>query len=562
MSVDDCEVLIVGGGPTGLIAAHLLGRTGIRTHLVESRSSASTHPRATMVNVRTAEILRDLELLGPAQEVGTSLEASSRVSFHTTLVGAELGEIDMVGDAEKLMRTVSASPVLPLICPQNELQTLLLRELPNYPCVSVESGVEITDLIVDADGVGAVRADNSALRASYVVLAEGIHGRLRERVGITVQACAPLGTMLDIHFTADLGSAVAGKQSALYWVINDDIQGVLITVSPQRGTWLLELTGIDIDPSAMPDKSECERLVRMAIGAAHIDITIESVRTWAMGTTAVDRWSDVHQRVFVAGDAAHSFPPTGGFGMNTGIQDAHNLAWKLHGVLRGWSSPRLLNTYEPERRRVADFNAARSVHNAVAMDEFFTSARSLIGSGKGSDPEISEAAALADGIERQRPHFDFYGQARGFVYSTDEDHPQPVVADVVDYHPRVIVGAVAPHLWLEEDGRRTAVADLTDGAFALLTSVEAAPEWRDSFGAWASVLGDIPLRVWPVSPVPRSDALHDFRDDAIGVFGLSDAAAVVVRPDGHIGAILPGADPHGELARYLNSILGEKAVTA
>ncbi|MEV2226533.1 FAD-dependent monooxygenase [Nocardia vinacea] len=558
MTVDNCEVLVVGGGPTGLVTAHLLGRKGIHTHLVESRSSASTHPRATMVNVRTAEILRDLELLGPAQEVGTSLEASSRVSFHTTLVGAELGEIDMVGDAEKLMRTVSASPVLPLICPQNELQTLLLRELSNYPAVSVESGVEITDLLADPDGVDAVRADGSALRACYVVLAEGIHGRLRERVGITVETSAPLGTMLDIHFTAELGSAVGGKQSALYWVINDDIQGVLITVSPRRGTWLLELTGIDIDPSAMPDKSEGERLVRTAIGAADIDITIESVRTWAMGTTTVDRWSDVHQRVFVAGDAAHSFPPTGGFGMNTGIQDAHNLAWKLHGVLRGWSSPGLLNTYEPERRRVADFNAERSVHNAVAMDEFFTSARSLIG----SVPEISDVAALADGIERQRPHFDFYGQARGFVYAIDGDHPEPVVADVVDYHPRVLVGAVAPHVWLEEDGRRTAVADLTNGSFALLTSVEGAPEWRDSFGAWASVLGDIPLRVWPVSPVPRPDALHDFRDDAIGVFGLSGAAAVVVRPDGHIGAILPGADPHGELARYLNSILGEKAVTS
>ncbi|MFE9322257.1 FAD-dependent monooxygenase [Nocardia sp. NPDC052278] len=554
MTVDNCEVLIVGGGPTGLIAAHLLGRKGIRTHLVESRSSASEHPRATMVNVRTAEILRELELLGPAQGVGTSLEASGRVSFHTTLVGAELGEIDMVGDAEKLMRTVSASPVLPLICPQNELQTLLLRELSNYPSVSVESGVEITDLLADPDGVGAMRADGSALGASYVVLAEGIHGRLRERVGITVETSAPLGTMLDIHFTADLGSAVGDKESALYWVINDDIQGVLITVSPQRGTWLLELTGIDVDSSAKPDKSECEHLVRTAVGAADIDITIESVRTWTMGTTTVDGWSDVHQRVFVAGDAAHSFPPTGGFGMNTGIQDAHNLAWKLHGVLRGWSSPRLLSTYETERRPVADFNAERSVHNAVAMDEFFTSARSLIGPGT----EISDAAALADGIERQRPHFDFYGQARGFVYSTGED--RPVVADVVEYHPAVVVGAVAPHLWLEEDGRRTAVADLTNGTFALLTSVEGAPEWRDSFGAWASVLGDIPLRVWPVSPVPRPDALHDFRDDAIGVFGLSDAAAVVVRPDGHIGAILPGADPHGELARYLNSILGEKAV--
>ncbi|MEV6335464.1 FAD-dependent monooxygenase [Nocardia vinacea] len=562
MSADDCEVLIVGGGPTGLIAAHLLGRQGIRTHLVESRSSVSVHPRATMVNVRTAEILRDLDLLGPAQDVGTSLEALSRVSFHTTLVGGELGEIDMVGDAEKLMRTVSASPVLPLICPQNELQRLALRELRNYPSVSVEPGVEIADLLTDSEGVGAVRADGSALRASYVILAEGIHGRLRRRVGITVEASEPLGTMVDIHFTADLGSAVGGNESALYWVINDDVQGVLITVSPQRGTWLLELTGTDINPSAMPDKSECERLVRSAIGDADIDITIESVRTWAMGTTAVDRWSDVHQRVFVAGDAAHSFPPTGGFGMNTGIQDAHNLAWKLHGVLRGWSSPRLLSTYESERRPVADFNAGRSVHNAAAMDEFFTQARSLIRSGNGSGREISDAAALADGIERQRPHFDFYGQARGFVYSSDADKPVPVVADVVDYHPRVTVGAVAPHVWLEEDGRRAAISDLTNGTFALLTSVQGAPEWQDSFGAWASVLGDIPLRVWPVSPVPRPDALHDFRDDAIGVFGLSDAAAVVVRPDGHIGAILPGTDPHGELAGYLNSMLGEKAVTS
>ena len=175
-----------------------------------------------------------------------------------------------------------------------------------------------------------------------------------------------------------------------------------------------------------------------AIGS-DVDITVHGIRTWAMESTHAQMWSN--GRVFVAGDAAHTFPPTGGFGMNTGVQDAHALAWRLAGVLAGWGRTAPLGAYGAERGPVAAFNAAQSEANARAM-------WALLATG---DPDATE-------IERQRPHFDFTGQALGFRYGAD-----PAVADVVDYTPVVAPGARAPHFYSSRRRRASGVETLDLG---------------------------------------------------------------------------------------------------
>src|SRR5262249_45479074 len=147
-----------------------------------------------------------------------------------------------------------------------------------------------------------------------------------------------------------------------------------------------------------------------AVGA-DVAPTIRSVRTWSMGSTSVTRWRDATGRVFVAGDAAHTFPPTGGFGMNTGIQDAHNLAWKLAGVLHGWAHRSLLETYEGERRPVAGFNAAQSDHNARQMRAFLEEEGGPVADRLADPGPWGEAAraSLAPLVAAHRPHFDFQG---------------------------------------------------------------------------------------------------------------------------------------------------------
>ena len=131
------------------------------------------------------------------------------------------------------------------------------------------------------------------------------------------------------------------------------------------GDWLLE---VPLSAGAACDQVRGDQLglLRAAIGA-DVDVAIRGSRTWSMNSTMARDWSDATNRVFVVGDSAHTFAPTGGFGMNTGIQDGHNLAWKIAGVLRGWAAPSLLASYESERRPVAEFNARQSADNARAM---------------------------------------------------------------------------------------------------------------------------------------------------------------------------------------------------
>ena len=275
-----------------------------------------------------------------------------------------------------------------------------------------------------------------------------------------------MGSLLDIHFTADLRQLTADRASVLYWILNPTVSGVLITVSPEptaTGCWRSP------SPATRPAITGDELgLLRAAIGA-DVDVTVRGSRTWSMGSTMALDWADATNRVFVVGDSAHTFAPTGGFGMNTGIQDGHNLAWKIAGVLRGWAAHSLLASYESERRPVAEFNARQSADNANEMWDLLPRAATLM-TDPSRDDEI--CAALSDEIESQRPHFDFSGQALGFRYGSD-----PVVTDVVTYSPEVAPGARAPHFWLDSEQGRVSTLDLTATSFGLFTGSAAAAEW-------------------------------------------------------------------------------------
>ncbi|WP_280383733.1 FAD-dependent monooxygenase [Nocardia wallacei] len=540
-------VAIVGAGPAGLACAHALGRWDIDAVVLERRTAPPVHPQATLVNTRTTEILREFGVLDAVLEESTTLEKAPRVRFLHSVAGAELGRLEMVQTTDKLMRLARQSPTLPVICPQNRLQDVLARTLRRHRSVRSVTGATVRQVRPTAGGVELTYAtgdgETHRLDASYAILAEGMHGALRATVGIGETASAPLGSLLDIYFRADLRPLLRGHDSVLSWIINGRVRGVLITVDPERGDWLLE---VPLDDDAGPDPvASAPDILRAALGT-DIAADIVSTRTWAMGSTGVDRWNDAHRRVFVIGDAAHTFPPTGGFGMNTGIQDAHNLAWKVAGVLDGWATGALLDSYEAERRPVAAFNAEQSEHNARAMREFGGTVADLLHRAAdkiGTDPRI------AAGIEYQRPHFDFSGQALGFRYRST-----PVVDDVVDYLPRVDIGGRAPHEWAyTPEGRPVSTLDLADRGFALIAGPEAAEEWIDAVG-YVHLMNTVP--VTPVAVYPSGadipdgiPGLTDRSGDLLSTYHLGGRDAVLIRPDGHIAAMLPGKDPYNELIR-------------
>ena len=536
-----CEVLVVGAGPAGLATAHWLRAWGIDVVVVERRTAPNEHPQATMVNTRTTEILRFLQLTGPVLAESTTLESSSRVTFLADLAGMEVGRIEIVPSTEKLMEFARQSPTLPVICPQSRLQQVMARSLA--PTVDLLPGCEATTIAVSddtvrVDCVQGERDQSYRIETDFVVLADVLHSALREPVGIETQAGPQLGTMLDVHFTADLRKLTADRESVLYWILRPEVSGVLITVSPEVGDWLLE---VPLPAGAAWDHLRDDHLglLRTAIGA-DVHAVVHGSRRWSMGSTMARDWADATNRVFVIGDSAHTFAPTGGFGMNTGIQDGHNLAWKIAGVLRGWATRSLLASYETERRPVAEFNAQRSAENAREMWALLSRAAPHM-----ADPARRDEVGgiLSAEIASQRPHFDFAGQALGFRYGSD-----PVVSDVVTYLPEVASGARAPHFWLDVEQTRVSTLDLTTTNFGLFTGTAAAAEWADAVG-YVQVVGSTPLNHYAVSERDRPNAatMSDPTGAMLAAYGITERAAVLVRPDGHTCAVLPGADPHREL---------------
>jgi hypothetical protein len=296
------------------------------------------------------------------------------------------------------------------------------------------------------------------------------------------------------------------------------------------------------------DGDRAEALIREALGPGVGDAPIEvlGVMPWTMRAQVADSYRAAN--VLLAGDAAHRFPPTGGLGLNTGVQDAHNLAWKLGAVLDGWATDALLDTYGTERSAIALRNAQQSLANFAEMSALSV----LADAPPESDPdrlatwldEPGRREQIADAIERQRPHFDSLALQLGFSYDPDDE---PIV-DVSRFVPRAAPGRRLPHGWLTIDGERHSVLELLDpDAFTVLLLDEHADEPEAPLDAPVTVArlhGDDPdVRAWSET------------------VGLDGAAAVLTRPDGHVLSIATDPDELGSFAQAIARLVGSAQAT-
>ena len=274
-----------------------------------------------------------------------------------------------------------------------------------------------------------------------------------------------------------------------------------------------------------------------------------SVGTWTMNATVASAFRE--GPVFLAGDAAHQLPPTGGFGMNTGVQDVHNLAWKLQGVLAGWAGDELLDSYETERRPVARTNADRSLDNSRMVARIN---RAALAGGAGS--EAGGAGSEAGGADAEgavaasRRYGNFMGMDLGFHYGAGalvaDGSDAPEVEDVVvDYVPTARPGHRAPHFALQCDGVEISSLDLFDRSFTLLTGREGAP-WAAAATAVSDESG-LPLRAWEVEEEGWEE-----------LYGVGPSGAVLVRPDGHVAwrTTSRAATPESELREVVRRVSG------
>ncbi|HEX8074705.1 MAG TPA: FAD-dependent monooxygenase [Thermoleophilaceae bacterium] len=559
-----CEtsVLIVGGGPTGLSASMLLGRLGVESLLLERRATTSDHPKATIVNTRTMELFHVWDIEDEVRDAGLPVEHGAEIAWVTRVAGHEIGTLSLTDDAERLMDLMSKSPTVPGVCPQHRIEPILRRAAEAQAPSTLLFGTELVAIEQDREGVTATAVretgEELVVRARYLIGADGPQGPTRAAVGIGMDGEAGLADVVNVHFRADLSPWHGEDARVLTWIVNKDLRGVVHALDG-GDRWLLNtLTYAEEEGNRGFDLGRADELVRLALGAPDCDAEVLSVKPWTMNALVAERFRA--GAAFLAGDAAHQIPPTGGFGMNTGIQDAHNLTWKLAAVLQGWAGPALLDSYEAERMPVARANTAQSVANAEMMRDHIADL---------SDAELRALEApgeegararrrVADGIPAHRAHFDYPGLDLGFTYDSDavvpDGTPAPEVADPVrDYEPTGRPGGRAPHVWLRRGDAEVSSQELFGQAVVLLTDPDG-EEWSAAARSLARRTG-IPVRVHQLGP---GTDLEDLHGEVPGRYGLGTGGAVLVRPDGHVGwrSAEMVDDPASELEDALRRLLG------
>lgn len=531
----DVDVMVVGAGPVGLVMAAELGRLGVSTMLVEPRTEPIPHPRARSLNVRTNEILRTLGLGDRVAEVCLPIEWGQQMIFVSTLAGEEIGRLPMRTQGTR--DGVEYSPCGWLLSSQDRLEPVLRSAVDRSPSVAQRWGWTLEAMTPDPEGVSAVvrpgdTARSVGVRTRWLVGADGAGSQVRKQLGVQMVGRHRLGRLVNTQFYADLGRWTDHRPAALYWTTQPDNVFQKIDTDDR---WLCQLANPPDDPIS---NEAAAALIRRSVGDADLEVRVVNTIPWAVNCTVADRFRV--GPVFLAGDAAHLLPPSGGFGMNTGIQDAHNLAWKLAFVSRGWATEALLDSYHTERHPIAGWNAERSLDNGRAVQ----AVRRTVAA---DDDDPARIDALA-GVRR---YTGFLGMDLGFTYADGalcpDDQPLPVVADpVIDYHPSAHPGRRAPHHWLiDAAGNRISTLDILHTDLHLLCG----PDGTD----------------WPrqaaASPVPvRSTVVGGDVTDPSGTwcddYGVDRAGAVLVRPDGIVAARWATRTPGQPLAAALAHIVG------
>jgi putative polyketide hydroxylase len=341
----DTAVLIVGAGPVGLTASILLSRLGVPALLVERHPSTSIHPKARGINIRTMEIFRQCGVEDDVRAAGLPQDKVQFIIWAESLTGREL---ERRTPARMRADVARISPIGAALCAQDDLEPVLRRHAESLAPGALRFGAELMGLEQDGEGITATIGDGERVRARWMIAADGARGRVRELLGIALTGRPFLYRSVNVLLRADLTPWTAYRPAALYFVEQPDLRATFLTINGiNRWGFLVNNLPASADmASYTPER--CAALIRQAAGVSDLDVEILGVAPWTAAAQVAERFRG--GRVFLAGDAAHHMPPTGGFGLNTGVQDVHNLAWKIAGVFHGWASGARSVKRSPRRR--------------------------------------------------------------------------------------------------------------------------------------------------------------------------------------------------------------------
>jgi 2-polyprenyl-6-methoxyphenol hydroxylase-like FAD-dependent oxidoreductase len=556
------EVLIVGGGPVGHAMALQLGRAGISTLLVERKAEPSVHPKALGVHARTMEFYRQWGLADRLMELGLRPETAQGFAWMTRIDGIELGRIMFADDLELLEEYSHQSSERMTLVSQLRIEQVLAEAVAGYESVEVRFDAEMTDLRQEDVGVQATllarsTGERSSVRARYVVAADGVRSPTRGLLGITDEAQEPYGQSVNVYFrSVRLDEMTAGRPYILWWIVNAESPGTFWPMG-WESRWIYNFEADLTRPADYADEEFCAQRIRSATGARDLDVEIVSILRWDHECAVANDWR--RGRVFLVGDAAHRFPPHGGFGLNTGIQDTVNLAWKLIAVLQSQAGDSLLSSYQPERRQVARFNADQTTLNTKKMAEtgWLSSGRydmSVIEEPEGA----SLRQAIGDAVPKQRDQLHSQGQQFGTIYESSAVIPDgrpPVRSSITEYRMTSTPGARVPHaVFCRADGTEVSTQGLLDGLGFVLLTGSGGRVWEIAAREAAESLG-LSLTTHVVG---GDGGLQLTAGSFEEIFEISPAGVVVVRPDGHVcfRATDASADATNVLGGALRQVLG------
>ncbi|UJA77494.1 FAD-dependent monooxygenase [Bacillus cereus] len=514
MESNDVPVLIIGGGLSGLASALFLAKHNIEYLLIERHLSTAIHPKAGGITFRTMELFRELGLEQRIRSTGKTLEnCRGRIAVHTIAEAnqeelAQMRANQYENDEKLLQKIEEISPSKQTACYQITLEEIMLQEARTLGG-ELSFYHELVSYEQNEQGVIATIRNRetekeSVIHCDYVIAADGAKSKIREQLGISTEGRGTIGGYyMNIYFEADLSEFIQGDAFGFTMVLHPEVLGALIPVDNER-RWIYHVSYDPLKGERPEDFTieRCKQIIQTAIGSTNVEPEIVSVLPWKAAESTATKFQD--NRIFLVGDSAHIMPPTGGFGSNTGIQDAHNLAWKLAAVIKGKAKPKLLETYHEERYPVAKLT---------------------------TDYASSLLFRAANREEGSLNNMDGLAVTVGYQYCSEaiiDDSVTPHRMDSVELNGRP--GTRAPHFFGTYDGKEVSILDLLGNDFVLLTIAENRT-WAECVQNVSSTLG-INIKFYSVGLSGDFIAQENIFSE---LYGLEDGGAVLIRPDAFIG---------------------------
>ena len=527
--IQKCPIAIVGGGPVGLLLSLFLDRHDIPCVVFNNEVAVRQHPKGSTHNARTMEHYRRLGIAGDVRQLGLPQDHPTDVVYFTRYNGWELGRLPNLSTQDALARRNAAPENDQIVEPlhranQMYVEQLIFERVQSRPNITLRFGWQVESFIQDDDGItlqakSLISGQHENWRSLYLAGCDGGRSTVRKLLNIHYEGHPNLrqpffgGRMISSYVRAPtLYRDVLGqKRGFQYWAVNPELRIAMVALNG-RDEFLI-WTPSDTNEIA---PETVAALFRRCVGAP-IEVEVLASHSWTAGVALyAERFG--HERVQLAGDAAHLFTPTGGFGMNTGIDDAANLSWKLAALVQGWGGSSLLESYEAERKPIAIRNtsAARALARSVGDVEIPAALEDDSVAGEVTRHNVG--ATLATFGEE----FASIGVQLGARYDGSAiiiPNGTSPSDNMTSYTPSGVPGGRAPHIWLDET--RIIGSSLFDHFGIGFTLLQLGPEAADVTGFIKAAAGKaMPLKVFHV---PHASA-----------YRLYGCKLALIRPDQHI----------------------------